>query len=209
MRNPTTNSATDVGFLARRMRTRNPTYKKHIFLVGFSGSGKSMLGPRLARLLKARFYDTDTLIEKRCGKSIAQIFYDDGEAAFRRLESHVIGELLNHSRSRMVMALGGGAFQSRKNRDVVRQHGIVVYLSCSVKEIYRRMKDKTDRPLLRILPAKGETLRKAVIMRIKNLLNQRREGYALADIRVSTTNKSVDDALRELRGRIARYHASH
>ncbi len=185
------------------------TSRKHIFLIGFSGSGKSTLGPKLPRLLKAKFYDTDSLIEKRCGKSISQIFYDDGEAIFRRLESQVLGELLSNNRSRMIIALGGGVFQSRKNRDIAKQHGVVVYLSCSVREIYRRMKDKTDRPLLRVSLAKRETPRQAVIKRIKNLLNQRQQGYAVADIKVSTTNKSVDESIRELHGRIARYHVHH
>lgn len=185
------------------------TSRKHIFLIGFSGSGKSTLGPKLARLLRAKFYDTDSLIEKRCGKSIDQIFYDDGETAFRHLESHVISQLLNHSRSRMVIAFGGGAFQSRKNRDIVRQHGVVVYISCSVREIYRRMKNKTDRPLLRVSLAKRETPRQAVIKRIENLLNQRQQGYAIADIKVSTTDKSVSEALRQLHRKIRSYDVHH
>ena len=209
MRNPTTNSATDVGFLARRRRTRNPTYKRHIFLVGFSGSGKSTVGSRLARLLKAEFYDTDVLIEQRCGKPIDRIFSDDGEDAFRRLESQVINELINRNEPRMVIALGAGAFDRRKNRIIVKRHGIVVYLSCSVREIYRRLKEKTDRPLLRVSPAKGETHRQAVVRRIKVVLDKRRLAYAQADVRISTTNKSINETVKQLYRRIRRYDADH
>ena len=202
MRNPTTNSAIDVGFLARRRRTRNPTYKRHIFLVGFSGSGKSTVGSRLARLLKAEFYDTDMLIEQRCGKPIDRIFSEDGEDAFRRLESQVINELINRNEPRMVIALGAGAFEKRKNWNVVKRNGTVVYLSCSVREIYKRLKEKTDRPLLQVSPAKGETQRQAVLRRIKDLLGQRKRIYAQADIRISTTNKSIDETVRHLYRRI-------
>ncbi|MFQ6009218.1 MAG: shikimate kinase [Candidatus Zixiibacteriota bacterium] len=181
--------------------------KKHIFLVGFSGSGKSTLGPQLARLFKARFYDTDTLVERQCGKSIAQIFDHDGEAFFRRLETQTIIDLLKCCRSRMVIALGGGALQRRRNRDVVKRNGMVVYLSCSVRQIYRRIRNKTDRPLLRVNPAKKKTERQAVMKRIKGLLEQRRPIYAQADIRVSTTSKSIAETLRELQRKISAYDA--
>ncbi len=209
MRNPTTNSATNVGFLARRRRTRNPTYKRHIFLIGFSGSGKSTVGSRLARFLEAEFYDTDTLIEQRCGKTIDKVFSDDGEAEFRRFESEVINELINRNGPRMVIALGAGAFEKRKNWNIVKRHGIVVYLSCSLREIYKRLKEKTDRPLLRVSPAKGETQRQAVLNRIKDLLAQRRLTHAQADVTISTTNKSIDETVRQLHRRIQSCDANH
>lgn len=209
MRNPTTNSATDVGFFARRRRTRNPTYKKHIFLIGFSGSGKSTVGSRLARLLEAEFYDTDTLIEQRCGKTIDKVFSDDGEDTFRRLESQVINELINRNEPRMVIALGAGAFEKRKNWNVVKQNGTVVYLSCSVREIYKRMKEKTDRPLLRVSPAKGEIQRQAVVRRIKDLFDQRKRIYAQADMRLSTTNRSINETVRQLYRKIQSCDANH
>jgi len=172
--------------------------RKHIFLIGFSGSGKSTLGPLLARRLKTEFYDTDTMIERQCGKTIDKIFSNDGEAAFRRLESQVITRLIRRNKSRIVIALGGGAFQRSINRSIVKQHGVVVYLSCSMREIYRRLREKTDRPLLRVSPVKGETQRQAILKRIKCLLNQRRPGYAQADIRISTTDKSVSETVKQL-----------
>jgi shikimate kinase len=188
---------------------RNPTYKKHIFLTGFSGSGKSTLGSRIARQLGAKYYDTDTLIERQCGKTIDHIFKDDGETVFRWLESQVIGELINCNGPRMVIALGAGAFEKRKNWNIVKRHGIVVYLSCSVREIYKRLKEKTDRPLLWVSPAKGETQRQAVLKRIKDLLDQRKSTYSQADVTISTTNKSINETVRQLHRRIQSYGAGH
>lgn len=185
------------------------TKKKHIFLIGFSGSGKSTLGSRMARRLGVKFYDTDMLIEQQCSKTIDKVFSDDGEAAFRRLESEVINELIYLNESRLVVALGAGAFEKRKNWNIVKRHGIVIYLSCSVREIYKRLKENTDRPLLRVSPAKGETQRQAVLNRIKDLLTQRRQTYAQADVMISTTNKSIDETVRQLHRRIQSCDANH
>ena len=185
------------------------TKKKHIFLVGFSGSGKSTLGSRMARRLGVKFYDTDMLIERKCGKTIDKVFSDDGEDTFRRLESEVIKELTCLNELRLVVALGAGAFKKRKNWDIVKRHGIVVYLSCSLREIYKRLKKNTDRPLLRVSPTKGETQRQAVLRRIKDLLDQRRQTYAQADLMISTTNRSIKETVKQLLRKIQACDASH
>lgn len=187
----------------------NPIYKRHIFLVGFSGSGKSTLGSRVAQRLGAEFYDTDTLVEQRCGKTIDKVFNDDGEATFRRLESEVIKELICLNESRLVVALGAGTFEKRKNWNIVKKHGIIVYLSCSVREIYKRLKKNTERPLLRVSLAKGETQRQAVLRRIKDILGQRKQIYAQANLVISTTNKSIDETVRQLLREIQSCDASH
>jgi shikimate kinase len=163
----------------------------------------------MARRLGLKFYDTDTLIEQRCGKPIDRIFTDDGEHTFRRFESEVINELINRNEPRMIIALGAGAFEEGKNWNVVKRNGIVIYLSCSVREIYRRIKEKTDRPLLQVSPAKGETQRQTVLKRIKDLLTQRRQTYAQADVMISTTNKSIDETVRQLLRKIQSCDANH
>jgi shikimate kinase len=183
--------------------------KRHIFLVGFSGSGKSTLGPLLARRLGAEFYDADTLVGQKAGKTIDAIFSDDGEDTFRRLETQVINELINRNEPRMVIALGAGAFEKRKNWNIVKQRGIIIYLSCSLREIYKRLKKNTDRPLLRVSPAKGETQRQAVLKRIKNLLCQRRQTYTQANLIISTTSKSIDETVSQLLRKIQSCDASH
>lgn len=156
------------------------------------------MGSRMARRLGAKFYDTDMLVERQCGKTIDKVFSDDGETVFRQLESEVINELTHLNKSRLVIALGAGAFEKRKNWNVVKRNGIVIYLSCSVREIYRRIKEKTDRPLLQVSPAKGETHRQSVMRRIRELLSKRKQRYSEADIVISTSNKSVSDALEIL-----------
>ncbi|MEW5995930.1 MAG: shikimate kinase, partial [Candidatus Zixiibacteriota bacterium] len=98
---------------------------KHIFLIGFSGSGKSSVGPKLAHRLGLRFVDTDAQIEQRHRKSIERIFADEGKAAFRRYESEAIAELAGRKNRPLVIALGGGAFERKKNLTLVKQHGIV------------------------------------------------------------------------------------
>ncbi len=209
MRNTTTNSATDVGFLAGRRRTRYGTCKKHIFLIGFSGSGKSTLGPLLARRLAVEFYDADTLVAQQAGKAIETIFSDDGERVFRRLETQVINRLANRNRPTMVIALGAGALERSKNRNVVKRNGVVVYLSCSVREIYKRLKQNTNRPLLRVSPAEGETPRQARLRRIRDLLGRRKKTYAQADVIISTTNKSLRETVRQLYAKVQSCYADH
>jgi shikimate kinase len=170
---------------------------KNIFLIGFSGSGKSTVGPLLAERLKARFVDIDALVEKRAGKTIANIFARQGEAAFRRMERDAIGSL-SKSRRRTVVALGGGAFENRSTRKLVSGLGRVVYLSCSQRELYRRLRLASDRPLLEVKPAKGQTLRQARQLAIAKLLDMRQANYRRADLVLSTTAKTPRQAAAEL-----------
>lgn len=195
------------------MRQIRPTRKNSrpagapdvVFLIGFSGCGKSTLGPRLARKLKARFYDTDALIEKKSGRRIAEIFRDRGEAAFRTLETETIRRLAETS-GRKVMALGGGAFSGRVNRDLIVASGLVVYLSCPVRELYRRLHGMSDRPLLEGHLADGETMRQARLRRIAALLERRQAAYQQAHAKLSTADKTIAETV-ELLYRKVKQHA--
>jgi len=170
----------------------------NVFLIGFSGSGKSTVCIQLAHLLKAAFFDTDALIEKRERRTITEIFADDGERRFRQLEFREVTNLLHGKRRRKVIALGGGALTNPVTRKVVLSNGIIVYLSCSVREIYRRMKGMTDRPLLNVTPRDGETLRDAHFRRIHRMLDRRQPQYRQADLVYSTTNKQPGQAARDI-----------
>ncbi|MFH1374977.1 MAG: shikimate kinase [bacterium] len=183
--------------------------RKCVFLIGFSGSGKSTLGPLLARRLKLSFHDTDALIEHRSGKNVDRIFTEDREVVFRRLEEEVISNLLTSGQSRMVIALGGGAFACERNRRRIQENGVVVYLGCSTRELYRRLAGQGERPLLRVQPRKGETLRQARLRRIKRLRQQRRAVYAMADIKVSTTDRTVSQTVQLLDKRIRTWYDHH
>ncbi len=176
-----------------------------IFLIGFSGSGKSTIGPKLARRLKASFHDTDTIIEARFGKSIRLVFAEDGEKAFRKAETEVIENLIRTTSGGAVVALGGGAFQSAANRRLVRPAGVCVYLSCSARELYRRLRSKSDRPLLHGLQ-RGATDRCAMMAKMKELLNARRGTYETADITVSTSTRTVTEVVSMITGKLGKRH---
>ena len=170
---------------------------RHIFLIGFSGSGKSTVGRALTRRLSVKFFDTDDLIEKRLGKSVRAIFTTEGEAGFRAAESEIIADLAKRTRP-AVIALGGGAFQNPANRRLLAGRGEVVYLRCSQREIYRRIGRMTDRPMLNIKPRPRQTPRQAIRRAIRALLTARKKNYERADIIVSTTQKSIGKTVSEI-----------
>lgn len=170
---------------------------RHIVLIGFSGSGKSTVGPLLAAKLKRKFVDIDQRIEDESGVSIGTIFERRGEKAFRHLEKQTIARAMENRRTR-VISLGGGAFENREIRLIARERGIVVFLSCSQREIYRRLKDKQDRPLLTVTPSRGETVREARLAVIGALLKKRLANYRAADLVISTTGKPPALVARQL-----------
>ncbi len=179
----------------------------NLFLIGFSGSGKSTVGPLLASKLKAEFFDTDAMIENETGCRIAKLFSRDGETRFRELERQTIATVLQPKARRKVVALGGGAFANRSTRALIMNSGTVVYLSCSVCELYRRLRLADDRPLLKIRPATGETMRQARLRKINSLLDKRKNSYNLADIRVSTSNKTVTACVSEVYRKVRNLNA--
>jgi len=168
----------------------------NIFLTGFSTSGKTTLGKELAKKMNIKFFDTDVLIEKQEGRPIAEIFKNRGEGYFRVKESEIIRQVIN-IQGRKVIALGGGAYDSKANRDIIDSNGTVIYLSCSVSELYRRLNDKKDRPLLDFNGDKYHH-RSSKIKMIRALLSKRNDNYLMAGYRVSTTSKSIALTVRQI-----------
>ena len=186
--------------------------KKDVFLIGFSASGKSAVGPPLARLLKARFVDTDSVVEAREGQSIDGVFRARGERYFRRIEHSVIEGLIrgaSRTGRRNVVALGGGAFGNRTLRQQVKRAGLVIFLSCSAREIYRRLREKDDRPLMNVIPRVGESVCEARRNRIRRLLDKRLPQYCQADLVYSTTGKSPRRAARGLYALLKKHNEFH
>lgn len=109
-----------------------------VFLIGYRGSGKSTIGRNLARRLRQEFLDSDELIVKKAGKTIREIFRQEGEPAFRDLEAQIILELAG--RKDHVIALGGGALERAENRRALGagDHQII-YLRCEVTALLRRI----------------------------------------------------------------------
>ncbi|GEM_PF-428484 len=164
----------------------------NIILTGFMGTGKTIVGRLLAKRLKRRFVDVDTLIETRQGRSVARIFSESGESSFRRLERAVIAEVTRQPN--LVIATGGGAVLDPRNLRALKRSGLVICLSASVRTLLQRLARTSARPLL----ASADRRR-----RIITLLRQRRPAYAHADVTVDTTQRSVADVARLIQGDLA------
>ena len=121
---------------------------ENIFLVGLMGAGKSTVGRILARRLGKRFVDTDHEIEKRNGVTIPVIFEIEGEDGFRRREQEVLVDLAKEKD--LVLSTGGGIVLKPENREVLRNHGFVVYLNARPELLADRTKHDRTRPLLNV-----------------------------------------------------------
>ncbi len=144
----------------------------NIYLVGMMGSGKSTVGKHLARLLNYRFIDTDEVIVQANGKSINDIFAEQGEAIFRDIETQVLAGVTSYTRT--VVATGGGMVIKRENWSYL-QSGLVVWLNVPVDELVTRLSRDKSRPLLK----EGDLHQK-----LNTLLDQRRARYDQADVTV-------------------------
>lgn len=160
--------------------------KDNIVLIGFMGSGKTTVGRELAKRLGMDFVDTDAYIEEAAGKSISDIFAEDGEEAFRRMET----ETLKHLRdtvSNTVFSTGGGMPLRKENAALLKEIGKVYYLTAANLVIYDRIKENTDRPLLQERDPYG---------RICELMKQRKPLYeAAADMWVDTNSNDLEEVI--------------
>lgn len=124
--------------------------EQHIFLIGFMGSGKSTIGELLSERLKLPFIDSDRAIEKAEGKSINELFSDEGELNFREKEMKFLKELSTSDPS--VVAVGGGLPSIDGAIELMHEMGLVIYLNTSLLTLIKRLKDEKElRPLLKDL----------------------------------------------------------
>ena len=178
--------------------------KEHtlIFLTGFSGSGKSTIGPLLANSLGYEFVDLDQSIEKSAEKSITRIFAENGEEFFRALEFRSLTELVKQNR--LVVSLGGGVLENDRSDALIKKSGTMVYLKSPAKTLARRLCNKTDRPLLK--GDKGQKLsREEIEDKITTILAKREPRYKSADITIETDIKRIGSTVEELTRKIERY----
>ena len=159
-----------------------------LFLVGPMGSGKSTVGRHLADLLGCAFIDSDAEIESRAGADIPWIFDVEGETGFRRRETAVLKDLVEHSGA--VIATGGGAILAAENREMMARTGIVVFLNASVAQQLKRTGSGEGRPLLQ-QGDREETL--------KQLMAERDPLYrALADVIISASGGNARKVARQI-----------
>lgn len=162
-----------------------PRLDRPIVLVGMMGSGKTSIGRRLARALDWPFQDADWAIENAAGTTIANIFAEIGEAAFRQSERQVITRLLTEQ-GLQVLALGGGSFVAEESRSLIREKAFSIWLHADIEVLARRTGRRDDRPLLR----NGEPLEI-----LSRLFEERRSTYAEADVMVDSGAGSLGDVV--------------
>ena len=169
-----------------------------VVLVGMMGVGKTTIGRRLAARLKLPFLDADAEIERAAGKTVKEIFNEDGEAFFRDREEKVIARLLRDGP--LVLATGGGAWMSPATRDAVAASAISVWLKADLDLLMKRVMRRRDRPLLQTDDPR------AVMAR---LIEQRHPVYAEADITVDSRDVAhqviVNDVIHALSAWLERH----
>jgi shikimate kinase len=171
---------------------------KPLVLVGMMGSGKTTVGKRLAAKLSYEFVDTDDLVVARAGKAIRDVFAEDGEPEFRRLESLALHDAL--VRTDVVVAAAGGTVLSAENRSLMTEHArCVVWLDADVGTLAKRTMGGVHRPLLDEQPQE----------RLMTMDAQRRSLYeAVANVRVDTAGKRIEVVVDEVVAALSKEFAS-
>jgi len=161
---------------------------RNIFLVGPMGAGKTTIGRQLARALDVEFVDSDQEIETRTGADIPWIFDIEGESGFRLRETEVIDDLTQ--RSGLVLATGGGAILTLKNRTFLKDRGTVIYFYADLELLFKRTKKDSNRPLLHTENPKAQ---------LEKLVKERDPLYReVADIIIDTGESNVRNTVELL-----------
>lgn len=159
----------------------------HVILIGYRGTGKSAVGKKLAEKLKAPFYDTDDLIERGAARSIRDVVAEKGWAHFRERESKIIRKLAVLQGG--VVATGGGAVLDQGNCDILKEHGLLIWLTADMMTMVERIRNDAASGERRPPFLHDEALREEEAV-LKERLPIYRE---LADFSIDTTGKSIDE----------------
>ena len=162
------------------------------------GTGKSSVGRMAADILRFTFLDTDDVIVARAGKSIAEIFKEHGEPAFRDLENRLVAELAR--RTKTVVATGGGMAANEANLGSLKSHALVICLWASPEKIWERVRHQSHRPLLN----DPDPLQK-----IRDLLATREPYYRQADVLINTEMRSLREVSMQVAHQFHMAQAAH
>jgi shikimate kinase len=163
--------------------------KSNIAIIGFMGSGKSIVGARLSRRLGRQFIELDRLIALRAGKSIADIFRDEGESGFRNREEGLINEI-SASAQNAVISCGGGAVVRPGNISALKESSVIVYLETTANVLQERLARSRNRPLLNVDDR---------ALAVEKLLDTRRPLYeAAADLTIRTSKRPFAAVINEI-----------
>ena len=169
------------------MNQKKQEYRPNIYLVGFMGVGKSVIGNRLASELEYPFFDSDEVIEKRAGKTISKIFADEGESIFRQYESDFIDS--GHPSEGCVISCGGGLVIQEGMVERLKSKGVVICLFASLENIIERTCRSGGRPLLNVDDPEA---------RIRKLFAEREPIYMTAGICISTEGHSIPEVVKHI-----------
>lgn len=159
----------------------------NIVLTGFMGTGKTVVGKKVAKALNMKYIDTDEVIEKDAGRKIHQIFEESGEKHFREVETKVVKcvGLLDG----FVISAGGGVVLKKENMEELERNGMVICLTASPEVILRRTRNTSYRPLLNVEDPAGK---------IKELLEKRAPFYKRCSLMIDTSEKSTGKVAEEI-----------
>ncbi|MDK8180882.1 shikimate kinase [Paenibacillus sp. UMB4589-SE434] len=169
-------------------------HETSIVLIGFMGTGKSTVGQQLAQHLGYEFIDLDAEIVRRQGRTIPELFAQDGEAYFRLQENRILTDLLQH-KTRLVIATGGGAVLDDNNCKTMLHNGFVVALTAQLDTIVARVQGDTNRPLLQ-----GD-----VTERVHALMEARLGRYDFAHCTVETDYLAVEPIIAAIMSAYAKH----
>lgn len=174
-----------------------------IYLCGFMATGKSTVGRRVAELLEMPFVDLDDVITEKEGKTIKEIFEQEGEEYFRKVEWTCLLELTRTYKG--IVALGGGALHNQRVVDHLKVHGLLVYLKTPLDVIVERVMRNTKRPIVLDDNGKLKT-RDTLFSELKTLYSSREPLYEQAQITLEGNGKSIKkDQAQALVEKIKRY----
>ena len=169
---------------------------KPIVMVGLMGAGKTSIGRALARYLGIPFVDSDKEIEKAAGCSVVDIFAMYGEEEFRRVEKKVIERLLETPPLIKVISTGEGAFITPEVRDLVLKKTLTIWLKADLELLVKRTNFRHTRPQL--LNTDSRQI-------LAQLIKERYDNYALADIMVETKDENIHKTLNKVLGAIEKH----
>ncbi|WP_373483698.1 shikimate kinase [Acetobacterium sp.] len=167
---------------------KNKNKIKCLALIGFMATGKSTIGPLLARELEYDYLDTDAMVEADMGRSVTDIFAQMGEDTFRDAEHEALKKAL--SMENTVLSTGGGIILFKRNRQLLMEKAFVVSLSAQPETIYGRVKDDHTRPLLRC---------EDPLLRIRQMLAERQKYYDVCDLKISTETWTAEEICQKIK----------
>ena len=162
----------------------------NISIIGMMGAGKTTVGKLLVEKLSGfSLIDTDDLIIKRENKTINEIFNENGEEYFRKVETDIIREIFINDNQ--IISTGGGIICSDENLEILKGNSLVFYLKANDTTLFERVKNNKERPLLNV-----DKIHEKII----SLLEQRKTNYEKAHFIIETDNKSTNEVVNSIIG---------